>query len=214
MYLTKGTLCGLPEEDIGNMGSTFPDSLRQSLINLCMSIWNMNSSQIVTWVADHFRGQVTESKHRGTEIISLMKSLRSFMSILGEKSMFRQLSNTYYHLRGGHFSFRKEQGYKNIKKYVIHINHQVLKSNSQLFLIVSRVPTIKKPFPRIHTIHYTLQCSLRKRLQCCSFLGWCIRSSSSHSMVCSNFIRVVFTLLCLSQFWLGQQNYEETSMVV
>lgn len=75
------------------MRSTFPNSLRQSLINLCLSIWNMNSNQIVAQVADQFRGQVTESKHKGTEIISLMKSLRSFTSILRENSVSQQLSN-------------------------------------------------------------------------------------------------------------------------
>lgn len=34
-----------------------------------MSVWNMNSSQIVAWVADQFKGQVIESKCNGIEII-------------------------------------------------------------------------------------------------------------------------------------------------
>lgn len=59
LYLTKGTLCGWPREGTENMERTFPNSLRRSLINLSMIIWNLKSSQIVAQAADQFRGHVT-----------------------------------------------------------------------------------------------------------------------------------------------------------
>ena len=75
------------------MDSTFPNSLRHSLISLHLSVWNMNSSRIASMVAGQFRGQVTESTHRGTEVISLMSSVKSVMSIIGGNASSQQLSD-------------------------------------------------------------------------------------------------------------------------
>lgn len=79
------------------------------------------------------------------------------------------------------------------------------------FKIVSRVPTIKKSFSRIHRIFDILKCSLRKRLQCYYSLGWLVLG---HRVPMAWFVplfpKLYLLSLCLRQFWLGQQNYEET----
>lgn len=58
-----------------------------------MSGKNINSSKTVVLVVDQFRGLVTEGKHNGAEIISLMYSSRSFMSLIGGNSFSQQLFN-------------------------------------------------------------------------------------------------------------------------
>lgn len=151
-----GYLYGLPTGDRENMEGTLPDSLRPSLISLCLSVWNMNSSQIASLVADEFRGRWLRA-HTGEQRSPLSCPLwGAACLLLGGVHCLSSCLTSYYYLTGDQCHFWKEHGCKNIKKNVIPINHQVLKSNSQL-LYVSIVSTIKKSFPRIHTFHYSLK---------------------------------------------------------
>lgn len=114
VYLRRGKLCVLPAGSVENMEST-------SLIFKTItheSGWNIDSSQSVALSVGQFRGQVTESKHSGAEIISLMYSLSSFVSVTGGNSLSQQLFNLPL-LSESPFHFKKDHGCKNIMKNAI-----------------------------------------------------------------------------------------------
>lgn len=91
MFLIGGKLCGLIVGGIENVESNFPKVFKGSLLNLLISGWIINNSQIASWAVDQFKGQVVEGKQSGIEIICPMYSLRSLMSIIWGNLLLQQL---------------------------------------------------------------------------------------------------------------------------